>query len=46
MCLYKALAFEVPFSSELAASGQPTQIVPLSYTVKPVQVAKGFTKLQ
>lgn len=45
VCLYKALAFEVPFSSELAA-GQSAQIVPLSYTVKPVQVAKGFTKLQ
>lgn len=45
VCLYKALAFEVPFSSELT-TGQPTQIVPLSYTVKPVQVARGFTKLQ
>lgn len=45
VCLYKALAFEVPFAYELAAE-QATQIVPLSYTVKPVQVARGFTKLQ
>lgn len=40
VCLYKDVAFEIPFSSP--AEGQASQSVQLSFSVKPTQMAKGF----